>query len=30
MVGIYFLFVLSVAVCSLFDGYLKEVNRKEA
>ena len=30
MTGIFFLFVLMVAVCSLADGYVKELNRKEA
>ena len=30
MTGIFFLFVLMVAVASLADGYVKELNRKEA
>ena len=28
MTGIFFLFVLMVAVCSLADGYVKELNRR--
>ena len=30
MTGIFFLFVLMVAVCSLANGYVKELERKEA
>jgi hypothetical protein len=30
MIGIYFLLVLTVAVGSLMDGYVKEVNKREA
>ena len=30
MAGIFFLFVMMVAVGSLMDGYVKELNRKEA
>ena len=30
MTGLFFLFVLMVPVCSLADGYVKELNRKEA
>ncbi len=29
MAGIFFLFVMMVAVGSLMDGYVKELNRKE-
>ena len=30
MAGIFFLFVMMVAVGSLMDSYIKELNRKEA
>ena len=30
MAGLYFLMVLTVAVGSLLNGYVKELNRKEA
>ena len=29
MAGIFLLFVMTVAVCGLMEGYVKELNRKE-